>query len=203
LSDITTTPQQLQLVRQSFAKIAPIAEQAAEVFYGRLFEIAPRLRPLFKGDIKAQGRKLMSTIGFAVGRLQQLPELVPVVQDLGRRHAAYGVKDEHYDIVAEALLWTLGQGLGPDFTPDVKEAWVSVYMTLATTMRSSAATGWFIRQPLRPCVDRKNKSPCTRRGSLAPPRIRRPARQRCCNNDCRQPACGPRRAQRPRVRCRL
>jgi len=134
LPDIAT-PQQVKLVKQSFAKITPIAEQAANLFYGRLFEIAPQLRSLFKGDIKAQGRKLMSTIALAVSGLEKLPELVPVVEDLGRRHAGYGVEDEHYDIVAEALLWTLKKGLGPDFTPDVKEAWISVYTALADTMK--------------------------------------------------------------------
>ena len=132
------TPQQAQLVKQSFAKVAPIADQAADLFYGRLFELAPQVRPLFKGDIKAQGQKLMSTIGMAVASLDRLPELVPVVQDLGRRHAGYGVKDEDYDVVAQALLWTLDKGLGPDFTPEVKEAWTVVYTILADTMKSAA-----------------------------------------------------------------
>jgi nitric oxide dioxygenase len=132
------TPQQVLLVKQSFAKVAPIADQAAGLFYGRLFEIAPQVRPLFKGDIKAQGQKLMSTIALAVGSLDKLPELVPVVQDLGRRHAGYGVKDEHYDIVAQALLWTLGKGLGPDFTPEVKDAWTAAYTILADTMKGAA-----------------------------------------------------------------
>jgi len=132
------TPRQAQLVKESFSKVAPIAEQAAALFYGRLFEIAPDVRPLFKGDIKEQGRKLMATIGLAVGSLETLPELVPVVQDLGRRHAGYGVRSEHYDVVAQALLWTLEQGLGSDFTPEVKEAWTTVYTILADTMKQAA-----------------------------------------------------------------
>ena len=132
------TPQQVQLIKQSFAKVAPIAGQAADLFYGRLFEIAPQVRPLFKGDITAQGQKLMSTIALAVGSLDKLPELVPIVQDLGRRHAGYGVKDEHYDSVGQALLWTLDKGLGADFTPEVKEAWTAVYMVLADTMKGAA-----------------------------------------------------------------
>jgi nitric oxide dioxygenase len=132
------TPQQVQLVKQSFAKVAPIADQAADLFYGRLFEIAPQVRPLFKGDIKAQGQKLMSTIAVAVGSLDKLPEIVPVVQALGRRHVGYGVKDEHYDFVGQALLWTLDKGLGPDFTLEVKEAWTVVYTILADTMKSAA-----------------------------------------------------------------
>lgn len=132
------TPQQVQLVKQSFAKVAPIADQAAALFYGRLFEIAPEVRPLFKGDIKEQGRKLMATLGMAVSSLERLPELVPVVQELGRRHVKYGIKDEHYDTVAAALLWTLEKGLGDAFTPEVKEAWTTVYVVLADTMKQAA-----------------------------------------------------------------
>ena len=131
------TPHQVQLIKQSFALVAPIAPQAAELFYTRLFEIAPEVRPLFKGDMKEQGRKLMATIGMAVGSLDKLPELVPVVQDLGRRHVKYGVKDEHYDVVAPALLWTLENGLGAAFTAEVKEAWTKVYTVLADTMKQA------------------------------------------------------------------
>jgi nitric oxide dioxygenase len=132
------TPQQVQLVQQSFAKISPIAEQAADLFYGRLFEIAPQVRALFKNDIKAQGQKLMSTIALAVGSLDKLSALLPVVRDLGSRHAGYGVKEEHYDVVGQALLWTLEKGLGSDFTPDTKAAWTEVYTVLADTMKSAA-----------------------------------------------------------------
>src|SRR5215813_1107809 len=126
MTDSAITPHRVELVRQSFAKIVPIAEEATGLFYGRLFETAPQVRPLFKDDIKVQGRKLMSAIALVVGSLQKLPELVPLVQDLGRRHLGYGVKDEDYDLVAEALLWTLDKGLGPDFTPEVKDAWLAV-----------------------------------------------------------------------------
>jgi len=131
------TPQQIQLVQQSYSKIVPIADQAADLFYTRLFETAPYVRPLFKGDMHEQ-RKLMSVIGVAVVALDNLPELVPIVRDLGRRHASYGVKDDHYDVVAEALLWTLEKGLGESFTDDVKEAWTSVYILLANTMKGAA-----------------------------------------------------------------
>jgi hemoglobin-like flavoprotein len=131
------TPQQIQLIKQSFALVAPIAPQAAELFYNRLFEIAPEVRGLFKGDMNEQGRKLMATIGVAVASLDRLHEIVPVVQELGRRHVRYGVKDEHYDIVAQALLWTLEKGLGPAFTAEVKEAWTSVYVVLAETMKKA------------------------------------------------------------------
>ena len=133
------TPAEKSLVQTSFAKVAPIAEQAAALFYGRLFEMDPSLRPLFTGDLGEQGKKLMQMIGVAVKGLDTLDELVPAVKDLGRRHAGYGVTDAHYDTVAAALLWTLEKGLGNAFTPDVKKAWVAVYTLLATTMKSAAA----------------------------------------------------------------
>jgi hemoglobin-like flavoprotein len=132
------TPDQVQLVKTSFAAVAPIAPQAAALFYGRLFETAPELRALFKGDMAEQGRKLMSVLAAAVGSLERRQELVPVVQDLGRRHAGYGVKDAHYASVGAALLWTLEQGLGPAFTPAVKEAWTAVYTILADVMKDAA-----------------------------------------------------------------
>jgi len=132
------TPAEKSLVQTSFAKVAPIAEQAAALFYGRLFEMDPSLRPLFKGDIREQGRKLMNMIAFCVQGLDALDQLVPAVQGLGKRHAGYGVTDAHYATVGGALLWTLEQGLGPDFTPDVKAAWTTVYTVLATTMKDAA-----------------------------------------------------------------
>ena len=132
------TPDHVKLVKESFAKVAPIAPQAAALFYGRLFEIAPEVKPLFKGDIAEQGRKLMQVLATAVNGLDDLPALVPVVQDLGRRHVRYGVTDAHYGVVGEALLWTLGQGLGDGFTPAVKDAWVGVYIVLADTMKAAA-----------------------------------------------------------------
>lgn len=133
------TPQQKHLVQTTFAKVAPIADEAAALFYGRLFELDPSLRPMFTTDLKEQGRKLMRMIGMAVNGLDRLDELVPVVRQLGARHAGYGVRDEHYGTVATALVWTLEQGLGSDFTPEVKDAWVAVYGVLATTMKDAAA----------------------------------------------------------------
>ena len=132
------TSTQKALVQQTFAQLAPIADQAASLFYGRLFQVDPSLRPLFKGDMTAQGKKLMQMIGFCVGKLDALDEIVPAVKQLGRRHAGYGVTPAHYDTVAGALLWTLEQNLGPAFTPDVKAAWTAVYGVLATTMQSDA-----------------------------------------------------------------
>ena len=133
------TPEQKVLVQNSFEQVLPIAEVAAELFYGRLFELDPSLRPLFRGDMKEQGRALMSMIKVAVAGLDKLEKIVPAVQSLGRCHATYGVTDAHYDTVAAALLWTLEQGLGEAFTQEVKGAWVEVYTILATTMKEAAA----------------------------------------------------------------
>jgi len=133
------TPQQKTLVQTTFAQVAPIADQAAAMFYAKLFELDPSLRPMFTTDLTEQGRKLMRMIGMAVNGLDRLDELVPVVRQLGTRHAGYGVRDEHYDTVAAALLWTLEQGLGPAFTPNVKDAWTTVYGVLASTMKQATA----------------------------------------------------------------
>jgi len=132
------TPEKITLVKTSWAKVKPIAETAAELFYGKLFEIDPSLKSMFPADMKEQGRKLMAMINTAVNALDKLETIVPAVQDLGRRHVDYGVKDEHYDTVASALIWTLGEGLGDDFTDEVKEAWVETYTILATTMMDAA-----------------------------------------------------------------
>ncbi|HJZ45727.1 MAG TPA: globin family protein, partial [Roseiflexaceae bacterium] len=107
------TPEQIVLVQTSFAQVLPIADTAAALFYNRLFELDPSLKPLFKGDMREQGRKLIAMMSVAVHGLPRIETLVPVIEALGRRHAGYGVKDEHYATVADALLWTLEQGLGP------------------------------------------------------------------------------------------
>jgi len=132
------TPREKSVVRETFAQVAPSADTVAALFYGRLFELDPTLKELFKIDMREQGRKLMQMIGLAVSKLDALDELVPVVQALGRRHAGYGVKDVDYDTVGAALLWTLQQGLGPSFTPEVKSAWTTVYGLLASTMKAAA-----------------------------------------------------------------
>ena len=132
------TPREKSVVQETFAQVAPIADEAAALFYGRLFELDPTLKALFKIDMREQGRKLMQMIGLAVSKLDALDELVPAVQALGRRHAGYGVKDGDYDTVGAALLWTLEQGLGPAFTPEVKSAWTTVYGVLASTMKMAA-----------------------------------------------------------------
>jgi hemoglobin-like flavoprotein len=132
------TPTQKALVQQTFAQVVPIADQAAALFYGRLFELDPSLRPLFKIDLRAQGKKLMQMIGYCVGKLDALDEIVGAVQDLGRKHAGYGVKEADYVTVGSAFLWTLERGLGPAYTPEVAAAWTAVYGVLSTTMMSGA-----------------------------------------------------------------
>ncbi len=129
---MSLSSQEVGLVMTSFRKVAPISEQAAELFYGRLFEIAPEVKPLFKNaDMREQGRKLMQMLATAVGSLNRLDVLVPEIEALGKRHIAYGVSKDQFATVGEALLWTLEQGLGEDFTPDVKDAWKKVYQALA------------------------------------------------------------------------
>ena len=125
---------QVTLVKSSWAQVEPIAPTAATLFYDRLFSVAPAVRPLFPDDITEQKRKLMEMIGAVVDGLDDLPSIVGDVQALGARHAGYGAKPEHYPVVGDCLLWTLGQGLGDGFTPDVKEAWTEAYQILATTM---------------------------------------------------------------------
>ena len=132
------TNHQKTLVQGTFSSIATIADDAAILFYQRLFELDPSLRPMFRGDMAEQRKKLMQMITAAVKGLDRLDQLVPVVQSLGRRHVGYGVNDSHYDTVGEALLWTLEAGLGKAFTPEVKEAWAAVYGLLANTMKDAA-----------------------------------------------------------------
>lgn len=132
------TPEQLQLIRSSFAKVAPIKDQAAALFYGRLFELDPSLRPLFKGDMAAQGAKLMVALGAVVASLDRLARILPAIRQLGRQHAAYGVRPDHYATVGEALIWTLQQAQGADFTPALRRAWTDAYGRLAWAMIAAA-----------------------------------------------------------------
>jgi nitric oxide dioxygenase len=132
------TPNQIKLVQTSFAQVAPIAATAADLFYGRLFEIAPQVRTMFPDDLGEQKKKLMTMLGTAVAGLNRLDTLMPAVQALGRRHAGYGVKAQHYASVGSALLWTLEKGLGEAFTPEVKDAWATAYIVLSTTMMNAA-----------------------------------------------------------------
>ena len=132
------TPRQVALVQETWNLAAQLGERAAELLYERLFTLDPTLRRLFEGDMKAQGRKLLSMMGFAVGSLSRFDSIVPAVQALGRRHAGYGVEKRHYAVVEEALMWTLGQGLGAKFTPEVEKAWRTAYGALASTMQHAA-----------------------------------------------------------------
>lgn len=132
------TPEQVMLVKNSWEKVIPIADTAAELFYNKLFALDPDLKGMFTGDMTDQGRKLMTMISTAVNGLDRLSAIVPVVEELGARHAGYGVKDEDYDTVGEALLWTLSTGLGDDFTPEVEAAWTETYTVLANTMKAAA-----------------------------------------------------------------
>ena len=133
------TPQDIALVQGSWAAVVPIKAQAAELFYGRLFELDPSLRPLFKGDMAEQGAKLTAMLNTVITGLTRLDTIVPAAQALARRHVAYGVKPEHYDTVGAALLWTLRQGLGPAFTPETEAAWTRTYGVLSSTMIAAAA----------------------------------------------------------------
>ncbi|AMC33169.1 globin family protein [Janthinobacterium sp. B9-8] len=128
------TDKDIALVRETLALVLPIADAAAEMFYQHLFEIAPEVRPLFKGDIKKQGAMLMSSIKLAVDNINKPEVLLPTIQKLGERHAKYAVQEEHYTTVGHALLWTLEQGLADAFTDDVKKAWAATYTTLACEM---------------------------------------------------------------------
>src|SRR5262245_29858827 len=132
------TSTEITLVKDSFRKVAPIADQAAALFYARLFELDPSLRPLFRGDMVEQGKKLMMMLASAVALLDQVERLLPVLQQMGARHANYGVREEHYATVGTALLWTLEKGLGPAFTREVYEAWVKTYTIVAQTMIDAA-----------------------------------------------------------------
>ena len=135
------TSQEISLIKSSFQKVAPIADQAAALFYARLFELDPSLRELFHGDMAGQGRKLMQMIGLAVNGLDRLDTLAPAVRQLGMRHAVYHVKENHYETVGAALLWTLEKALGPDFTLETRIAWGKTYWLLAETMRAGARDG--------------------------------------------------------------
>ena len=138
---MSLTARQKDLVRSTWAQVLPISDEAASLFYGRLFEIDPKTRPLFAStDMAEQGRKLMQTIDVVVAGLDSLDRIAPAVEDLGRRHVGYGVRNEHYESVGAALLWTLDQDLGEEFAPETEEAWSETYGTLAKIMKDAART---------------------------------------------------------------
>jgi len=134
------TLEQKQLVQNTWEKVLPKSDSAATLFYGRLFDLDPSPRPFFTHtNMPDQRKKLMQVIGTVVSGLDMLDQLIPAVSNLGRRQMAYGVKDEHYSSVGRALIWTLERGLGADFTPEVKEAWTTLYNVLADTMKNATA----------------------------------------------------------------
>jgi hemoglobin-like flavoprotein len=133
------SPTQVSLVQNSWTKVGPIAETAADLFYGRLFELDPSLRELFPEEMAEQKKKLMQTLAVCVNGLSDLGEIVPAVQALGKRHVDYNVKPEQYETVGAALLWTLEQGLGEAWNADVAEAWTEVYGVVSITMKEAAA----------------------------------------------------------------
>lgn len=132
------TPNDIDLVTRSFALVSRIAPQAAEIFYEKLFAADPSLRPMFRGDMTAQGRRLMTMLATAVRLLGDPDTLMPTLRILGARHVAYGVQDAHYDTVGQALIQTLQAGLGDAFTPPVRFAWLSVYAVISSTMKAAA-----------------------------------------------------------------
>jgi hemoglobin-like flavoprotein len=132
------TPDQVNLVQQSFAKVAPISDQAAVLFYDRLFEMAPSVKAMFPADLREQRKKLMATLAVVVGGLGRLESVLPAAGALAKRHVGYGAKPEHYPVVGGALLWTLEKGLGDAWTPEVADAWKTAYGTLSGFMISEA-----------------------------------------------------------------
>jgi nitric oxide dioxygenase len=132
------TPDQIKAIQESFAKVAPISEQAAAMFYARLFEIAPPVASLFRGDMQEQGKKLMATLAVVVNGLSNLETILPAASALAKRHVSYGVSANDYAPVGEALLWTLERGLGAQWTPELAAAWTSAYGVLSEFMIGEA-----------------------------------------------------------------
>ncbi len=134
-------PEEVKLVQDSFAKVAPISEAAAKIFYDRLFEVAPQVRAMFPDDMTEQRKKLMATLAVVVGGLSNLAAILPAASALAKRHVSYGAKPAHYPVVGGALLYTLEKGLGEAWTPDVAAAWTAAYGTLSGYMISEAYGG--------------------------------------------------------------
>lgn len=125
-------------VQQSFKQVVPIADKVGRIFYARLFETHPEVRPMFAEDIQPQAKKLVQMLALIVNSLHKLDTILPVVDDLARRHKSYGVVDAHYPVVGDTLIWTLEQGLGDAFTPQVKRAWATAFDTLSSVMITAA-----------------------------------------------------------------
>lgn len=132
------SPGEVELVRDSFEDAMGDPEATTGLFYGRLFELDPSVRPLFKGDMREQGRKLAETLRLVVSGLEEPERIVPALESLGRRHVDYGVEERHYETVGEALLWTLERRLGDGFSPEAEDAWARAYTTMASVMKQAA-----------------------------------------------------------------
>ena len=141
------TPRQIEIVKQSFAKIMPFKDQAAELFYCRLFELDPSLRLMFRSDLTEQKQKLMVALALVVTNLEKMDSLLPSIRTLGARHKTYGVRNRHYDVVGAALLWTLEIGMGASWTKELAEAWKSAYDRVAKAMIEGADS---VTEPTRP-----------------------------------------------------
>ncbi len=129
---------QKELVKESWQQLRPDVERAAELFYTRLFDENPALRDLFGGNLAEQGKRLMTMMGTAVDRLDQLEAMTPMLHELGHRHLAYGVRAEHYETFRDALMWTLQNVLGADFYPEVEDAWGAFYDVISRAMIDGA-----------------------------------------------------------------
>jgi hemoglobin-like flavoprotein len=132
------SPEQVRIIQHTWSLVMPIADTAAGLFYERLFQLDPGLKPMFRTDPKAQRVKLISMLALVVKGIGNLDGLIDTVQEMGMRHVNYGVKDEHYDTVGAAFLWTLEQGLGTEWTPEAQSAWVAAYGVLSSAMKSAA-----------------------------------------------------------------
>ncbi len=178
--------EQITLVRKTWKMVLPISEKAADIFYKRLFEIDPSTRSLFSGNMREQGAQLMNMINTAVEGLDKLDTIVPAVQDLGRRHSGYGVLEQDYQTGGSALLWTLRQGLGAEFTPDVKAAWLEAYTLLADVMTQAAAETANSDEASEPEADNSDPAPLPQK--LAQPERRKPKPQWAKYSNQAQPA---------------
>ncbi len=135
------TPREIELIRNSFAKVRPAATFVAQMFYARLFRLAPEVKALFGADMQAQRESLMAALEEVVLRLEDFDALLPLVKGLAHRHVGFGVEAAHYEPVGDALIWALGQALGPAFDEETKAAWRVAYGAMSSAMIASAYPG--------------------------------------------------------------
>ena len=141
-NEIAVTPEQITLVKATWARVVPISETASRLFYDRLFETSPHLAPMFYGvDLVSQRQKLVKAINMVVMSLERIDTLIPTIRELGHRHLSYGAEESHYDEVGAALLWTLETGLGDDWSSEAETAWTNAYQLLASVMLEGAREG--------------------------------------------------------------